>query len=1216
MNIAELFERDVTRDINPVIYFHEQGPARVAEEVGEYIITGGYPEGDPRVNPHGIHEQFVRLLTGIARELEKGEAGAIEPAAWISGFYGSGKSSFAKLLGLSLNGLKLPDGRLLSEALLARDEAPLAPEFRRAWERVLARVKPMAVVFDIGSAARDGEHIHATVVRECQRAMGYCTTSSQVADYEMKLEADGWYEPFLQKVKELNNGLSWDELKSKQLAEDHFGAVLHELRPELFKDGDVWVDTYAGKSSARSVEEAVHAVAHMLETRRPQRTLFLVVDEVSQYVYDNSDRMLKLQSFVMALGQRLKGKVWLLATGQQKLEEGAAASTNLSKMKDRFPAHLRVHLGVGNIRDVVHQRLLKKKHEVREGLEERFYEDKDSLKLYGYDCADIQARDFVDTYPLLPGHIDLLMAITTGLHHRNRGQGDSHAIRGLLQMLGDIFREQDLGQREVGTLITLDRVFDVLHTALDADVQTTLSRAFDYCTKNQDGRLADSKLAERVLKALALVELLPEEQGKRDATLLARCLYERLGQGNQADVIQNALDTLRGAGFVEYSEKTGYKIQSAAGQEWQKERDGYVPGVEQIGAKVQDALKFLVADVEKADLNGLPVPWHAWFSTSVGVSDALLKTERSPTRIEADFRYVDASEAKREEWVVRSDNEVLRNRLIWVVGDTEGAREAAREFVRSERMIDKYNGSQESLPADKRRLLAEEHNRQDEAHKSLKAAVERAFLAGTLYFRGKEYTPRDHGSTLASTLGSMGDRVVKQLYPNPVTYRVSEADIKFLIESPDLAAPPSVLGEQRLGILVQDSGRYEAQCSGAVPSEVYRAIEGAPGITGTTLLGRFGGPPHGYSADLVRACLVGLLRGHKVRVRIPGGVGEITSARDEGARELLKETSLRKSEFFPNKEETINQRDRNAMGRLFEEFFKKDVPREPDDLANAVIAHFSEAREQLTEVQTLLRRIPGVTQPKALDRLEKALEDCRRDRKVDPVLKALKRHLDALRDGLTELRRLQTDLTNEVMERIQSASTFRDVFLGQLLAEVNSGHLDSSDVDAPARELQERLNSKVPWEGSTTLAQAEVALRTVYRERRRVLIAAHQARIEEALEQLKLRDGFDTLTQDEQYQVLEHVRTGGAFDHNVDAPVPSLETLHRGSPPKVQTAFDKALLQLDEFRERKGAKPTINVALKLSGRELETEDALERLLTELRERLLKELRVGHRVRLQ
>src|SRR3569832_1526628 len=125
MKIRDLFEAEVTRDIPPVDYFHQQDPARVEQEVREYIITGGYPEGDPRSRrvKSGIHEQFVHLLQGIKQELAK-KGGPELPAAWISGFYGSGKSSFAKLLGLSLDGMTLPGGHKLSAALIERDDSP------------------------------------------------------------------------------------------------------------------------------------------------------------------------------------------------------------------------------------------------------------------------------------------------------------------------------------------------------------------------------------------------------------------------------------------------------------------------------------------------------------------------------------------------------------------------------------------------------------------------------------------------------------------------------------------------------------------------------------------------------------------------------------------------------------------------------------------------------------------------------------------------------------------------------------------------------------------------------------------------------------------------------------------------------------------------------------------------------------------------------------
>ena len=47
MKLRDLFQSDVTRDIPPVVYFHEQTPAKLEAEVGEYIITGGFPPEHP-----------------------------------------------------------------------------------------------------------------------------------------------------------------------------------------------------------------------------------------------------------------------------------------------------------------------------------------------------------------------------------------------------------------------------------------------------------------------------------------------------------------------------------------------------------------------------------------------------------------------------------------------------------------------------------------------------------------------------------------------------------------------------------------------------------------------------------------------------------------------------------------------------------------------------------------------------------------------------------------------------------------------------------------------------------------------------------------------------------------------------------------------------------------------------------------------------------------
>ena len=189
MLIKQLFTGDVTRDIPPVVYFHEQSPASVAAEVSEYIVTGGYLDGHPsrRRVPSGIHDEYVKLLETISRELQK-PGGPELPNAWISGFYGSGKSSFAKLLGLALDGMALPDGRSLAEAWLARNTSPRASELKAAWQKLRTQIDPVAVIFDVGTVARDGEHLHSAALRKVQERLGYCPTNSIVADYELTLE--------------------------------------------------------------------------------------------------------------------------------------------------------------------------------------------------------------------------------------------------------------------------------------------------------------------------------------------------------------------------------------------------------------------------------------------------------------------------------------------------------------------------------------------------------------------------------------------------------------------------------------------------------------------------------------------------------------------------------------------------------------------------------------------------------------------------------------------------------------------------------------------------------------------------------------------------------------------------------------------------------------------------------------------------------------------
>lgn len=1204
MLIRQLFKKDVTRKIPPVVYFGEQEAAKLSEEVGEYIITGGYPSSDPRSTDGGIHEQFVRLLTALRRELER-TGGPELPASWVSGFYGSGKSSFAKLLGLALDGRSLPDGTSLASALLAQDHSPRRGEFKQAWDTLLEGLQPVAVVFDIGSKARDGEHVHSVVVRQVMSRFGYSSTSSAVAEYELNLQLEGRFDEFI-KLAAQHFGKPWSELKDTPLAEDRFSEVMHRLNPRQFSSPMAWVDSRAGSAygSKRSADEAVVAIRNVMDQRCPGRTLFVVVDEVSQYVHDNQDRMLALQSFVSALGQRLRGKAWLLATGQQKLEESAGNVTSLSKLKDRFPPSLRIHLGEANIRDVLHRRLLRKDPAVEPQLRRLFEQHRDELALYAYRGDEVSDTEFVEFYPLLPGHVDLLLKITSGLRLRStRAQGDSHAIRGLLQLLGDLFREQRFDEQPVGQLVTLDRVYDILHTALNVDVQRTLGRAFEFCSRQRE------PLMPRVVKAVALLELLQDEEQKTSAELVARCLYTHLGDPSMQDAVQRALDALVGESLLSVSEKSGYKIQSTAGQEWQSERDDYVPSPERMHERIREALRWLVDDVDKPKQEALEIPWRALFSDGVTQKDAVVKDERKHTVVCVDFQFTAGEGA--DQWVPRSHTPVYSERVVWVAGDRDGARDEARQLIRSERMVEMYEARQSSLLDEKVRLLMEERNLLDAGRKKLSNAVKAAFMAGDLYFRGLQVAPRDVGATFEAALHGFGQRILSKLYPHIVTFTVSEKDILYLIDNKDLTAPPAVFGEERLGLIKLDANRHIISPEGQIPRDVFAFVQQNAGITGSSVLAHFGAPPHGVPPDVIKATVVGLLRANRIRIRLPG-VGDLTSHIDQGVRELIKDTGLRRAELLPNNDPPVSQRDRVEICKLFKDCFGVELARSNDAIADEVTRRFGGIRERLTEVGLRFRQLPtGTEYPAALAALENALEGCRRSRQVEPTVVAVKRCLPALRDGLSLLRRMETDLTEDVVRELRQASDLLRYQWPQLAT------LDlSREVHEHADAIAEHLARDRPWEDSSELAPRVSAVRDAYREQRRTFLRGHQVRIDAVLERLKRQPGYELLTSDECHQVLSPVRDGAAVDTDDNAIAPELPILDDLFGGRLDAAEHRALARLDDLLEGRGRKPTVELLVCAAGRLIDDAKELDRWLDELRQRVLRELDAKHRVRLR
>lgn len=1223
MLIRDLFLSNVTRDIPPVVYFHEQSPEKLRDEVSEYIITGGWPEQHPnhRRVPHGIHEQYVRLLTAIASELEK-PGGPELPASWISGFYGSGKSSFAKLLGLALDTVTLSNGETLGDALLKRDTSPRSAELHDAWQRLQTLIKPIAVVFDIGGVARDNEQIHSAIVRQVQKRLGYCSTEPLVADFELRLERDGEWQRFEQRALEVL-GRPWSEVKDRALAEEEFSLVLSELFPDRYTDPMSWFTSRSGTfARVESAEEATRAIQDMLKFRMPGRHLFLVVDEVSQYIHQDTQRMLALQSFVSELGQRLKGKVWLLVTGQEKLEDTTDAVV-LGKMKDRFPAKLRVHLAASNIRDVVHKRLLQKKPEAETRLRKLYQTHRAALKLFAYQGEQITEEDFVEVYPMLPGHIDLLLQLTSALRARSsRSQGDDQAIRGLLQLLGELFRARKLADRPEGTLVTLDEIYEIQHTALDSDVQSSMIRLLNQLNEDSSGWMT------RVAKAVSLLELIQESM-PTDAKLVAACLYGHLGQDSiQADVTE-ALEELRRRNLLGYSEKLGYKIQSSTGEEWERERREIGISRDQISELLQEALKFLLATPEQPRLQGRPFPWGGFFSDGRRADDVQLQPPRDEAAVLVDFRFLPQAEASRNIWLPRSDETGLRPRLLWVCGEIDQVEHLLRELGRSMAMARKYKARRESLNPSRKLLLQQEDNRAEELQGRVQGAVEAAFMAGRFYFRGLELHPRELGSSFANALLAAGNRILPDLFPHFIATQVTPGELLQLVQNEPTGVSPKFLPGE-LGILELDGGRYVPACSGMVPRRIQEYIEHEGGVGGTTLLSVFGGPPYGYTSGVVRACLAGLLRAGKIKIQQEDGT-ELAALRDAGASELItKDRPLRRASIFPAGEDDIGFKARARICKFFEEQLDHRMDREDHAIADAVASLFPGLLTRLRSVYTRLNQLPNSpATPVTLEKLEAALEECIRSmRQTKPTVRLVKRHMDVLREGLAQLSIYDAELTKEAIQAVRAVADVLTYQVAQL-REVDA--LEGPYLRA-AEHIESHLAGERPWREISVLGAESNVLKEAYIAERRRLLEWQESRAGEVRARVKARRGYDQLNADQSHRVLRPIVVA-MTDTTAEAIAPVLKALHDPFLMALQRAEDKANEALDELLSAPPPPPIpgtttipgttvvatkrtpiVTVDLSLRNREIHSEADLDAMLKEIRKRVEAKLGSGVWVR--
>ncbi|WP_199753290.1 hypothetical protein, partial [Actinoplanes sp. ATCC 53533] len=415
-----------------------------------------------------------------------------------------------------------------------------------------------------------------------------------------------------------------------------------------------------------------------------------------------------------------------------------------------------------------------------------------------------------------------------------------------------------------------------------------------------------------------------------------------------------------------------------------------------------------------------------------------------------------------------------------------------------------------------------------------------------------------------------------------------------------------------LGIFDLDSGRYVPTCSGVVARRVQEHIESEGGLGGTTILAHFGGPPYGYTANVVKACVAGLLRASKVRLQ-PDGGNEITAIRDAGVRDLFdKDRAFRRTTIFPAGQDDIGPQTRARICRFFEERLQHRMDREDHAIADAVLYYFPQLAQQLRSVQGQLNKLPGSPEgPPEFGKLGDALEQCiRTSRQTKPTVTLVKKHLETLQDGTQRLQVYSAELTDDAIRAVTAAYNMLEYQATQLkdLA-VEDGAIETAVARVTAQLEQER-----PWRDIGAIDKDLAEIRTRYIAERQQLLQRQEQQVEAARGRVKARDGFSTLTAEQAHHVLRPL-TQATTDTAAEAVAPPLAYLKDPFTVTLGHGEDRANDLLDEILSE-GKKPLIaRVDLHLRNREVATEADVQALVDEIRARLLEQVRAGTRVRL-
>jgi len=545
----------------------DKGLKIIRHELKTFVCEGEYQKG------------IYRILDTYLKHVDEPK----QPAVWVSGFFGSGKSHLVKMLGYLWEDFKFPNGDTAKKIkALPQDVNDLFTELERK-QNINGRLSVSGTLKDFPSAdirysflqlflnqlglPQQYHHFKFIYWAKQEGIYDQLKTMVEAQGKDFKKEYENLFvsSTIAGAILDILPGFAENEAKVKENFKVNFKRIESINREQL-------IDTIKTE------------ILPMFYGDKIPLTL-IVLDEVQQFIGSDGDKSIDVQNLAQDICSNFDGKFLLIGTGQNALSE----TSLLQRLQDRFT--VKVSLSDSDVETVTRKTVLEKKPSAISSIEQKLDASLGEISRnlsgtdFGYVTSD--KATLVADYPILPSTRKfwkkILQVIDTA--------GTSGQLRSQLRIVDESLKkvaDRDLGQIVPGDLIFEQKQAQLLQNALLLNETNNLIEG----RKSQGG---DSALEGRILSVVFLIDQLPKDtSGKRlksDENTIAELLLDNLNEAS--DKFRTKVKELTAKLADEkvlMPVGDEFKLQTKVGQEWEQE---YTQQAQKLAGSGEDLIQGL-----------------------------------------------------------------------------------------------------------------------------------------------------------------------------------------------------------------------------------------------------------------------------------------------------------------------------------------------------------------------------------------------------------------------------------------------------------------------------------------------------------------------------------------------------------------------------------------------------------------------------------------------